>query len=208
MIVKPSISFLITDSDAQLIVDVGSVITGLTGNASYTTPVPTLAAVTAALNAFTTAISDAEAAGGGVTLTATKNDRRADLVALMRELASYVQVTCKGDLTVLLSSGFPIQKPQRNPIGVLPAPSNLTVTLGMQTGELDAAVAPVFGASIYNWRISTAAAPSVVLQSAQTTAASNSFTGLTPGVVYNVEANAVGAAGPSDWSAPVPQMAV
>jgi hypothetical protein len=36
----------------------------------------------------------------------------------------------------------------------------------------------------------------------------NTFTGLTPGVVYNVEANAVGAVGPSDWSAPVPQMAM
>ena len=206
MIVKPSISFLITDSDADLIVDCNGVITGLTGNASFATPVPGIPVVQTALDEFVAA--EAAAVGGGVVLTATKNDKRADLVALMRELASYVQVTCKGDLTVLLSSGFPIQKPQRNPIGVLPAPSNLTVALGMQTGELDAAVAPVFGASIYNWRISTAAAPSVVLQSAQTTAASNSFTGLTPGVVYNVEANVVGAAGPSDWSAPVPQMAV
>jgi hypothetical protein len=208
MIVKPSISFLNDDSDAQLIADVGSIIAGLTGNASYTTPAPALAAVTTALNAFTTALADIDSAGGGVTLTATKNDRRADLVALMRELASYVQVTCKGDLTVLLSSGFPIQKPQRNPIGVLPPPSNLTVTLGSHSGELDAAASPVFGAAVYNWRISTAANPSAVVQSAQTTAASNSFTGLTPGVVYNVEANAVGAAGPSDWSAPVPQMAV
>jgi hypothetical protein len=208
MIVKPSISFLNDDSDADLIVDVNGVITGLTGNASYATPVPGIPVIQGALDAFTGAIADSEAAGGGVTLTAIKKDKRGILVGFMRELASYVQVTCKGDLTVLLSSGFPIQKPQRNPIGTLPAPSSLTVALGMQTGELDAAVAPVFGASIYNWRISTAAAPSVVLQSAQTTAASNSFTGLTPGVVYNVEANVVGAAGPSDWSAPVPQMAV
>ena len=206
MIVKPSISFLNDDSDADLIVDCNGVVTGMTGNASYATPVPGIPVVQTALNEFVAA--EADAVNGGVVLTAIKNDKRGILVALMRELASYVQVTCKGDLTVLLSSGFPIQKPQRNPIGTLPAPSNLTVTLGMQTGELDAAVAPVFGASIYNWRISTAAAPSVVLQSAQTTAASNSFTGLTPGVVYNVEANVVGSAGPSDWSAPVPQMAV
>ena len=206
MITKPSISFLTTDSDPQLIVDVGGILTGMTGNASYATPSPTLPVVTAALTAF----SDAETAAvnGGVVLTAIKNDRRADLVALVRELASYVQVACKGDLTVLMSSGFPIQKPQRNPIGDLPAPSNLTVTLGSHTGELDAAVQPVFGAAVYNWRISTAANPSAVVQSAQTTAASNTFTGLTPGVVYNAEVNCVGAAGPSDWSDPVPQMAV
>jgi hypothetical protein len=206
MITKPSISFLTTDSDPQLIVDVGGILTGMTGNVSYVTPSPTLPVVTAALTAF----SDAETAAvnGGVVLTAIKNDRRADLVALVRELASYVQVACKGDLTVLMSSGFPIQKPQRNPIGDLPAPANLTVTLGSHTGELDAAVAPVFGAAVYNWRISTAANPSAVVQSAQTTAASNTFTGLTPGVVYNAEVNCVGAAGPSDWSDPVPQMAV
>jgi hypothetical protein len=206
MIVKPSVSFLNEDSDPELIVDVGGTVTGLTGNPSYPAPAPTLADVTAALNAFTTAVNDA--AGGGVVLTATKNDRRADLVALVRELASYVQVACKGDLTVLMSSGFPIQKPVRNPIGDLPAPAGLTVSLGSHSGELDAAVTPVFGASIYNWRLSTAANPSAVVQSAQTTAASNTFTGLTPGVVYNTEVNAVGAAGPSDWSAPVPQMAV
>jgi hypothetical protein len=206
MIVKPSISFLNDDSDADLIVDCNGVITGMTGNANYLTPVPGIPIVQTALDEFVAA--EAAAINGGVVLTAIKKDKRAILVGLMRELASYVQVTCKGDLTVLLSSGFPIQKPQRNPIGTLPAPANLTLTLGSHTGELDAAVAPVFGAAVYNWRISTAAAPSVVLQSSQTTAASNSFTGLTPGVVYNVEANAVGAAGPSDWSAPVPQMAV
>jgi len=206
MITKPSISFLTTDSDPELIVDVGGILTGMTGNASYTTPSPTLPVVTAALTAF----SDAETAalGDGVVLTATKKDKRADLAALVRDLASYVQVACKGDLTVLLSSGFPIQKPQRNPIGDLPAPVNLTVTLGSHTGELDAAVQPVSGAAVYNWRISTAANPSAVVQSAQTTAASNTFTGLTPGVVYNAEVNCIGATGPSDWSDPVSQMAV
>jgi hypothetical protein len=44
------------------------------------------------------------------------------------------------------------------------------------------------------------------VQSAQTTAASNIFGNLTPGVAYNVQANVVGAAGPSDWSDPVSHM--
>ena len=110
MIVKPSVSFLNTDSDALLITDTGSIITALTGNASYPTPSPTLAVVQAALDEFVTAVADA--ANGGVALTATKNDKRAALVWLLRELASYVHVACKGDLTVLLTSGFPIQKPR------------------------------------------------------------------------------------------------
>ncbi len=82
------------------------------------------------------------------------------------------------------------------------------VPLGLPSSKLLACVPEMSFTVIYNWRLSTAANPSAVVQSAQTTAASNTFTGLTPGVVYNVEANAVGAAGPSDWSAPVPQMAV
>ena len=162
--------------------------------------------MTTALDDFTTSL--ANAAGGGITLTAIKNDKRTALVVLLRELASYVQVACKGDLTILLSSNFPIQKPVRNPIGVLPAPVNVTLSLGALSGELDAVMPPVFGAAIYNWRVATAAQPGMVLQTAQTTAASNTFAGLTPGVTYNVEANAVGAAGPSDWSDPASQMAV
>ena len=50
--------------------------------------------------------------------------------------------------------------------------------------------------------------PMVVVQSSQTTAASNTFDNLTPGVVYYIQANAVGSAGPSDWSDPVPHMAI
>ena len=106
-----------------------------------------------------------------------------------------------------MSSGFPIQKPQRQPIGLLPTPTNLTVTLGALTGQLHANAAPVAGAAIYNWRLTTAAAPTVMVQSSQTTAANNTFTDLTAGVVYNIAVNVVGSAGTSNWSDAVPQMA-
>jgi hypothetical protein len=36
----------------------------------------------------------------------------------------------------------------------------------------------------------------------QSTAASYTFSGLTPGVAYTIAGNAVGAAGPSNWSNP------
>jgi hypothetical protein len=205
MVVKPSISFLKTDSDAQLIADTKTIITSMTGNASYTTPLPTLPDVTTANDEFAIALADA--ADGGMTLTSIKKDKRAALVALLRDLASYVQVTCNGDLTVLLSSGFPIQKPQRNPIGVLPAPV-VSLDTGALSGDLDCVVAPIFGAATYNWQIAAASAPTVILQTAQTTGGRNTFSGLTPGVTYVVQANAVGSAGPSDWSQPVSQMAV
>lgn len=103
---------------------------------------------------------------------------------------------------------FPIQESQREPIGLLPPPSNLTVTVGPRRGEWRATAVPVTGAAIDNWQISSAANPAEVVQSIQTTAANCTFASLTPGAVYRVVVNAVGAVRPSSWSEPVPQMAV
>ncbi len=206
MIIKPSISFLNEDSDAELLARVTAISTALDGNASYPTPAPTLAVLNAATTAFATAM--AEAAGGGASLTAAKNERRAALVTLVRELASYVQVACKGDLAVLLTSGFPHQKPERQPVGELPPPANLQVKLGARSGQLTTKVDPVQGASIYNWRVTQSSSPDNAVQTRQTTAARHTFTGLTPGVIYSVEVNAFGTAGPSNWAGPAKQMVV
>jgi hypothetical protein len=81
--------------------------TNLTGNPSYPTPNPTLPGVTTTLNEFTSALADP--ASGGITLTAIKNDKRAALVALLLTSPRMWRVTYNGDLTVLLSSGFPIE---------------------------------------------------------------------------------------------------
>ena len=140
-------------------------------------------------------------------LAGVKNAARAELAELLRILAGYVQGACKGSYENLLLSGFPTQKPSRTSIGVLPAPSNLTVVLGERAGELDAKVNPLLGAGIYNWEI-TVAGQTTPLQTAQTTAASITFSGLTAGVICSVTCNAVGAAGPSDWSDAISQMVV
>lgn len=146
------------------------------------------------------------AAGGGVALTALKNERRTELKVVVRDLAGYVQLSCNSSLSTLLSSGFPIQKPERQPVGPVTAPENVTLTLGGHTGELDARANPVSSVSIYNWRLMAAGAPTVVVQTAQTTGATKTFGSLTPGVTYMAEVNAVGTAGPSDWSQSASQM--
>lgn len=205
MIVKISISFLNDDNDADLIVSTNGIITALTGNASFANPVPTLAEITTSLGIFTTAVS--EAAGGGVALTAARNDKREALATLLRDLAAWVQLNCGGDLAILLTSGFPTQKPTRQPVGELHPPSNLQVKLGIRSGQLISKADPVPGASIYNWRVTNAAQTNPTF-TAQTTGARHTFSGLTPGVIYSVVVNAVGAAGPSNWSSPATQMVV
>jgi hypothetical protein len=200
MTVKPAIGFLTKDGDAQLDQDTETIIASMTGNANFPTPSPTLAVITTALSAFTIALADA--ADGGVEKTAIKNAKRAELVSLLRQLSSYVFATAGGDMTKLLSSGFPAQKTTRSPIGPLPAPITPVLSQGPVTGSLNASTPPVSGAYIYNWRVALASAPTTYVKQQQTTAASNTFEGLTPGQVYNVELNAVGTAGTSDWSGP------
>jgi hypothetical protein len=140
MIVKPSISFLLTDGDPQLVTDVNLIYTSMTGNPAYPKAVALLLLVKAALDAFIAAL--AAAGDGGRALTAAKSDKREALCTLVRSLAGDVADECGGDLTVLLTSGFPIQKPQHFPIGDLPAPAAPTLSLGVHSGDLaDAAFA-------------------------------------------------------------------
>jgi len=205
-LVKPATSWLTTDSDALLINDTTVVLVGLTNNTViYPAPLPSVADTQTALDQFSDGVT--AAADGGRALTARKNNLRLILVGMLRQQASYVAVACQGSLENLLLSGFPIQKPTRAPIGILPAPQNLNVVHGALSGSLDASVNPVFGASTYNWTC-TPNTPGAVALTGQSTAASFTFSGLTPGVSYSIACNAVGAAGPSNWSNPVSQIAV
>jgi hypothetical protein len=101
----------------------------------------------------------------------------------------------------LVLSGFPIQKPNRQAIGQLPAPGNISLVQGPISGTLIASVNAVFGAANYNWKL-TPNTPGATPLLAQSTASFYLFTGLTPGVNYTAVANALGAAGLSDWSNP------
>lgn len=198
MVVKAAIGTLKSMSDAQLIVTVQNVIAGVTDNPKYPTPLPTPAALTTALNAFTVALADA--ANGGTELTAIKNAKRTELVSLMTQLAAYITVTANGDLPTLLSSNFPIQKPSRTPVGPVAAPGSPTLKQGGVSGTMIASVSPVFGASTYNWSLALASAPDKSVQTAQTVGGRVTFDGVTAGEDYSVSVNAVGAAGTSDWS--------
>ena len=198
MNVKPAIGFLTKDGEAPFTEKVTTILEWMKNNPKYPTPAPTLAAVQTAFDAYKVATADA--AQGGKDHIAVRDARRAELVSLLRQLANYVSSTANGDMETLLSSGFPTQKNAGSPVGPLPAPNAPVVTQGTKSGSLAAVTPPVYGASAYNWRVALASEPSVFVQTKQSTAARSTFEGLTPGKIYNVELNAVGAAGVSDWS--------
>ncbi len=140
------------------------------------------------------------ASDGGKLLTLLKNARRAELVGLVRQLASYVAGRCDGDLAMLLSSGFPIHKPTRHAIGDLSAPPIPRLKQGPTTGTLIATTKRPYGTKICAWIVSLSETPGVIEQSQQTTGGRARFTRLIPGRIYRVKVNVPGAAGASDWS--------
>lgn len=206
MIVKPATSWLNTNKDTELINNITVVIMGVGNNPDiYPKPAPELATIQKALNDFSAAV--AAKADGGPSATSRKKNLRLIVTGIVRQLASYVQVACGGDMTNLLLSGFPAQKPTRSPIGELPIPSNPVLVLGSHSGELDASVNPVFGASTYNWAL-TSSVPGEAARTGQSTASYVTFAGLTPGATYTMTCYVVGAAGASDPSKSASQMAV
>lgn len=206
MIAKPAVSFLKTYDDAHRLSTISHILTCVTDNVHYPDVNPPLSVLNTACDEYGTAIFNA--ADGGKMLNTIKYQKRQALCVLIRQLANYVASACQGDLMVLQSSGFPTHKTERSRVGALQPPGNLKVVNGWHEGELDASASPRKGASIYNWQVCTAADPTIVVQTAQTTGASNTFTGLTPGVKYLIQINAGGAAGASDWSNPIPRMAM
>ena len=206
MIVKPSIRFLTQDSDSDLVLALKKILVGMTGNAAYPKAAALLLLVQAALAEFETAL--ANTADGGQSAFSLKNQKREALYPLVRSLALDVADECHGDLTVLLTSGFPIQKPERYPIGDLPAPAAPALSLGTHSGELDASVPPIYGALTYNWLVMLAAAPTVVVQEIETSTSYVTFPNLPPGQVCIVQANVVGTAGTSDLSPATSRMVV
>ncbi len=206
MIVKASIQWLTAMSDVSLAQNTNNVVEALTNNDNFLSPSPTLAVISMALSEFRVAM--AEAAKGGKEATAIKNAKRAALISLLRSLASYLTVTSGGDITKLLSSKFPPQKPTRSKIGDLDQPESPYLQQGTLSGQIYASIAPIYGVYVYNWRIALKSAPTVYVQMAQTTGGRIIFEDLTPGQVYLVQVNAVGSAGPSDWSNSSELMAV
>src|SRR5207302_7330739 len=104
MNVKPAIGFLSQDGQAPFTDKVTAILQWMTNNPAYPSPTPALDVVQTAFNACKVAAADA--VQGGVQNTAIRDARRAELVSLLRQLASYVSAMANGNLETLLSSGF------------------------------------------------------------------------------------------------------
>ena len=179
----------------------GAVSASLYTSAAYPAPPVTKADLDAALAAFSAAIPAAKQ--GGPADTADKNNKRATLIGLLRQLAAYAQSKHGNNLATLLGSGFQAASTNRAQ-SALAAP----IISGIRNGtasQLLPQINSIPNASGYEPRYALIAAdgtqgPWVMGEFAASTrllAISN----LTPGAIYAVQVRAQGGTDShSDWS--------
>jgi len=110
-----------------------NIVTQTTGNSDFPTPNPPLATVTTAIDTLETSFENA--ADGGKTLKALVRLNRKALLALMTQLAAYVQETSGGDEAIILGSGMDVRA-TKTPPQPLDAVQNLRVKAGKLAGTI------------------------------------------------------------------------
>ena len=187
----------------QKIQKANDIVTALTGNASYTTPNPTLVTVTAKSDAAAAAFSEREQTKQLLDEKQTAmNSTETDLDATLTALMSYVESTSLGDAEKILSAGFEI-KGQPAPIGPMPQVQNLDSSTNAAEGVVVLRWKAVKGAKSYEVQTSPDPFTSVSWQhTASVTKATHTLTGLPTGGRCWFRVRAIGTAGPGPWSDP------
>ena len=170
------------EADGALVITTDRVVSKTKGNAHFPNPPAALAEIEdKALPEYRVALSNAN--GRDTEMVSIKNDKKAILVGLLMLVADYVTATCKGDRTMLLSSGFKLNR-EKGETQVLPPISKLEV----ETGGPEQAVTRlkrVAGARAYIHQYTTNPdGGETAWTSKATTKPSYTFTGLRSGVKH------------------------
>jgi hypothetical protein len=180
-----------------------NIIAKMTGNAKFPAPVPTLAAITTAVNSLETAYEGSR--DGGKSKTALVNVQSAALNTLMSQLTAYVQQASGGDEITILSSGMEVKAP-KTPPQPLEAPTALSITTGKTEGAVLLKWQPVTGAKAYVTQQS-ADGTTAWTNAANSTKSTAPVTGLTTGAKVWFRVAALGPKGQGPWCEPTRGMA-
>lgn len=108
----------------------------ITSNPNFTTPSPTVAAMSAGISDFNQKLNAVVQARNALKeATNLKDVSRANLEALYKARAAYVQITSNGNSALILNAGFPLRSTP-SPIGELPPPMNFRVELNGTIGKM------------------------------------------------------------------------
>lgn len=185
-----------------------TVITAMTANPNFETPVPALTDVQLVVDDFHEKLASTRK--GSPLNTSEKNYSRQLLEGELKKLAFYVNTVADGALHVVLSSGFPIQQ-LRTPTDIPDIPERLRLADTQQSGQLRFDFDNVRHAWEYEYTFATEVGENGepiwgdILTT--TTSRSNVIAPLLPGSICRVRVRSRNGKGLSDWSETISLMA-
>jgi hypothetical protein len=132
---KVSIDFSMNKyTDKELLVKASYIISQMTGNTHFPSPIPVLNELTEGKDNFNTSLM--KVVDGNHQDTVEKNNRRLVLENLLRMEGAYVQSVSLGSEEIILTSGFDTNK-KASPVGPLPMVTGIAAKSGLSRGSLE-----------------------------------------------------------------------
>jgi len=174
------------------------IVTRMTGNPSFPNPSPTLAAITAEIDALQTAETGALARTKGAVVL--RDEKRTALVASLQLLRAYIQSVADADATnaasIIESAGVAVRKtPTRRA-------RSFMAKQGPVSGTAHVVALVADRRASYEWQYSNDGGKTWLL-APPTLQAKTTIAGLTPGSTVQFKYRSVTRTGAGDWSQPV-----
>ncbi len=190
--------------DADLAVTVGTIIGRIDESDFYTDTDPPMEQLEAAYREYLQLLSISYSRRGGRADNARKNESKKRLARLVQKLAAHVNSRADGNLTLLLSSGFPLSR--RRTAGSVPdIPSDPRLTDGEVSGSVRLDFGSVGRDVLYEYAFRTMELAEVRRPSwgepvFTGRSRKNIIDGLVPGTRIEVRVRARNRYGASNWS--------
>ena len=153
-LIKAAINF--TKSLPEQVLSQGqALLKGLTGNSNFTNLPVDLTVFKADLDVYGVSIADAK--DGDKKAIALRDKQGEVVIRTIKQLATYVELNCKDDMHVFLSSGFQPRSSTRTSAQPLDQPTILNIGQG-PTGQMLISIQPVRNAKSYELRYGIAQA--------------------------------------------------
>lgn len=192
------------------IIDFGRrVVRALTGNTAFPNPQPTLAALTAGIDALETSNNNLETSRQeAATNLQIRDDNLAAILTLLRQSGAFVESVAGDDESLILSAGMDVRSAASAQSQEPGAPGNLSGSQSDHEGEIDLHWDTVKGARSYEIQRSVDPPTPTSWQHAAVSAKSSAtITGLVSGTRYWFRIAAVTSGGQSGWSDPATKIA-
>ncbi len=186
-------------SSPQLITKANFVKERMTNNPAFANPTPSLTELSDAIDALGNAVVGA--LDGGITATAIKNKRHAELRMLLNQLGGHVSSLAAGNGLVMLGAGFG-ERRNGTPAPEPAAPRDLRATISDHSGRVDLSWSPVIPALTYHLQVNSTD-PSVEADwtlVGVSTRARYAVNGLPTRTTCHFRVAGIGTAGKGPWS--------